>query len=305
MLVVSPFNRREALAKLLDDISIEYLKQEDCESYYISLKDIYYNRKELIKHYYSDIVTKILDINSNNSSIKDLGKLRANIELLYMNYTEYKSEHLDEPDLTECLRKLYDHISLEVAKLEYNEKIFKRNIEEAIFYKTEQKLSDRVDKIYKDIDKQAYVLEKKLNENEKSYITILGIFASFVVTFVGGLSFFSAVLSGISQISIYRLIIVILLLGFVLCSINFLLFWFIARIINNNDTEGLNRIYLFAIKIIGALFVICCLMWLFDGIKLRNRINELIDNNINTKETFINSEIVHIDNSVATESNIE
>lgn len=202
MLVVSPFNRREALAKLLDDISIEYLKQEDCESYYISLKDIYYNRKELIKHYYSDIVTKILDINSNNSSIKDLGKLRANIELLYMNYTEYKSEHLDEPDLTECLRKLYDYISLEVAKLEYNEKIFKRNIEEAIFYKTEQKLSDRVDKIYKDIDKQAYVLEKKLNENEKSYITILGIFASFVVTFVGGLSFSSAVLSGISQISI-------------------------------------------------------------------------------------------------------
>ena len=55
MLVVSPFNRREALAKLLDDISIEYLKQEDCESYYISLKDIYYNRKELIKHYESKL----------------------------------------------------------------------------------------------------------------------------------------------------------------------------------------------------------------------------------------------------------
>lgn len=305
MLEIKRYNEREALLVVLDELATYYLKPLDCEKYYVILERVYYSNGHIVKHYYSDIFTKILDIQSDDSFNRDLGKLRTNIELLHSNYQKYRADHPKNSDLTDCLKKLYDHISLEVAKLDYNESTFKRNIEKSITNNIEQQLSKIVEKNKNDISLYANGIEKKFNENEKNYITILGIFASFVVAFVGGLSFSSSILEGISQVSIYRLIIVILLLGLFILSICFLLFWFIARVINKNDVTGLNRIYLISLRIIVILLIICALFWLFDGIKWKNRLNKMIDKKFNSIVTLTDGAIDHYVGDVATISIIE
>ncbi|GAA8697237.1 hypothetical protein HpDR86_06260 [Helicobacter pylori] len=59
-----------------------------------------------------------------------------------------------------------------------------------------------------DLNKNYEKLSEELNKQQTQYITILGIFASIVLTFVGGLAFSTSVLSNIDKANAYRLVFV-------------------------------------------------------------------------------------------------
>ena len=67
---------------------------------------------------------------------------------------------------------------------------------------------------------------------QTEYTTILGIFAAIILAFTGSFSFSSSVLENIHQASVYRLIIITLIVGFVTFNIICALFDFITRINN-------------------------------------------------------------------------
>lgn len=80
--------------------------------------------------------------------------------------------------------------------------------------------------------------EKMLKESEKQYITILGIFAAIVLAFTGGIAFSTSVLSNIDKASIYRLVFVTALLGFILFNTICVMFEFVREI--NSKSLGLS-----------------------------------------------------------------
>lgn len=92
---------------------------------------------------------------------------------------------------------------------------------------------------------------------EREYITILAIFSSIVVAFVGGLNFSNEVLRNMGSISIYRLILVVDFLGFIILN---LVYMMIRLIFEMNDMEikyfnikSLNYIMLFIAGIVIVL----------------------------------------------------
>ena len=261
---------------------------------------------ENIKKYVGDdnkynriMLSKIYTIMSNSEE-EDNGIMVSNLDSLLDYAKKNKVKNKVNNNTNKIIAKLYDHIHLVLLQEKDYKTNFDNNIEEV-----KKDLNTKIKEQINPLFERAEGIENRIKSSEKNYITILGIFASFVVTFVGGLSFSSAVLSGISQVSIYRLIVVILLLGLVLISISFMLFQFIARVISDANVISLDRIYMTAIKVIVVLFFICFLFWMFDGRKWKNRLNDMIDKKYNSIGTLTDVLIDHYDRDVATISIIE
>ena len=131
--------------------------------------------------------------------------------------------------------KIYDHIQLALNQVE--------NVKALVAESTEETKSS---------------LQEQLKEIEKEYITILGIFSSIVLAFVGGATFSSSVLENINQASVSRLAFVITLLAFVLVNAIYLLVEFILKINNKQIT-------LFNWKVFNSIcVVVAVVLFIFE-----------------------------------------
>ena len=77
-------------------------------------------------------------------------------------------------------------------------------------------------------------LKKVIESSKSEHITILSIFAAIVLASLGGLSFLSSVLKGINDASIFRLVMVSSICGFVLFNTLFMLLYMASRIIGRS-----------------------------------------------------------------------
>ncbi len=149
------------------------------------LKEIY---KGEYKHKYSKITTIIL--NSTRDKEQAFMMLTQNIKTL-----KEIQDNKEVESIKPKLEKLYDHMNLECIRLQDFDEKMSRVKDVSI------KLEDELNKNYKK-------LSEELNKQQTQYITILGIFASIVLTFVGGLAFSTSVLSNIDKANVYRLVFV-------------------------------------------------------------------------------------------------
>lgn len=134
--------------------------------------------------------------------------------------------------------KIYDHSQLVIYQIENSQNIVAAGIEE--------------EKVH---------LESEIKGIEKEYITILGIFASIVLAFVGNFIFSSSVLQNIAQANIYRLLLTIDLLGFFFVTIILALVRFILYINDRYITViKLKNI----VKVCAAIAGVILLGWLFQ-----------------------------------------
>lgn len=148
------------------------------------LKEIYEGE---YKHKYSKITTIIL--NSTRDKEQAFMTLTQNIKTLKEIQGNKEVESIKPK-----LEKLYDHMNLECIRLQdFDEKMSRV-----------KDVSIKLD----DLNKNYKKLSEELNKQQTQYITILGIFASIVLTFVGGLAFSTSVLSNIDKANAYRLVFV-------------------------------------------------------------------------------------------------
>lgn len=178
------------------------------------------NKDKMERILYSEISSYVFSLD-----MRQRGIFATNVEKLMIYALNAKSEDISE-DCCKMIVKIYDHFQLALNQIENVKTILGASIEET-------KIN----------------LKEEIKGLEKEYISILGIFASIVLAFVGGITFSSSVLQNIDGISIYRLLLVVVLLGFVLVNVIWLLVKFIAEI---ND----KGIKLFNIK----LFNIACIV---------------------------------------------
>lgn len=194
---------------------------------------------------YSEISSYVYKFSSD-----DEGNFSTNIEYL-LSYVLDESNCVDR-EMIGIVIKIYDHFQLAIHQ---------KNLNTETKEITKKQLVESLDEAKKAVEQSA----ENAKRMEKEYITILGIFASIVIAFMGGLSFSSMVLENFQKGNVYRVIFVIILLALVLISIIHLLAKFIASI---NDKgwvlpEICNYSMVFLI-LIGAVII----AWVIDIGKL-------------------------------------
>ena len=248
--------KRNELMAILSQLAsdAEYLSsQEHRDNIYKRLDNIYSNNE--FRHFYSDILSAIININNEKSS--------GNIDVLNENLRQILNGYNVDTknNIRNNLKKLYDCVNSEVIRINNTKKEFNN-------FSSEEKVSE----IQKELNKQTEYIKdfaKETNESidsvsnriknqERDYVAILGIFAAIVLAFTSGISFTTATLENINNLSIKKLLIIILSLGLVLVSVLMVLFSFINRIVNSKNNCAYLVGFLLALTFIVIILLLVC-----------------------------------------------
>ena len=168
----------------------------------LSMESLRYDPKVTVKNIdayidSSDRLDRILYSEISNYiyslEMEQRGIFATNVEKLLL-YSLDEKNHVGA-DTKKIIVKIYDHFQLAISQIENVNNIFAASIEDA-----------------------KVKLQQQVKGVEREYISILGIFASIVLAFVGGITFSTSVLQSISAASIYRLLLTIDFLAFVLIN---------------------------------------------------------------------------------------
>lgn len=268
--------RREEFKEVLQDLAKADSFLEDSakrREFYLKLEHIYYiNAQERFRHFYSDIFSLLVEINTDTSLEKgDIDVLGDNLSFLV---SRYKAMNTDDEgvliDISESLWKLYDHVSLDIARIRYSNSGDDRLSHELEFTIVSDKLDEYENRIT-ELANETTALKESLSKAQLDYIAILGIFASIVLAFVGGLAFSTSVLDNINSVSVYRLLIVALIIGVVFITIIFLMFHYIGVLSGRNkEKEDPHIPLLTAYLFFGILILAVVAAWNEGWIEERN-----------------------------------
>ncbi|MDY5616190.1 MAG: hypothetical protein SPF34_04680 [Helicobacter sp.] len=203
------------------------------------IKKFYQDNK---RHKYSDITLHLFSLQHAEQNGK-IGNIEKNIEILIGKLS--KNDELIKNNLL----KLQDHVLLEIARL-HEFSLMKEEIE---------KTSKEVQESKEEIEKTS----KEVQESKKSYIVILGIFSSIVLSFVAGLNFSNSILSNMEKVSIYRLIFIVSFIALFIGNILHFLFTFLLKISSNTHLK-INWLFIGFNFIIVAIMFIDLILYLFN-----------------------------------------
>lgn len=199
-------------------------------------------------HYYSDISQYCYKSNDEN-----LENVLENLSLIESYLEENRIEQFndcDENDYLKIIKKLIDHIRLEVFR--------NANLETRIKKDTVKFLNDKASPID---DRLKKTVESGLKELNFEVITIISIFSAIIMTFFGGLSFFGEALRNMNEVSVKLTLTVICFVGLVMINVFYFLFHFISKLL---DKSFLNEKYLIFINIF-FIFLIFIINFLLKG----------------------------------------
>ena len=184
----------------------------------------------------------------------------------------YISKNTDENgnniDISKAIIKLYDHTNLDIARINYTKtmtnetmselaknRLLVENLEEKV-RESENALEKISNKTLNDLKRLSNKVQRRQEDMQKEYITILGIFAAIVLAFTGGIVFSSSVLENIDKSSIYRISLMAFIIGIVFFNLIWILIDFIQDI--NGKIVRKKRIwFLVNLVLIGGIIGIC------------------------------------------------
>lgn len=258
--------KRQEFRQILLELSAdqEILKDpKKRSSFYLRLEKLYYapDNEKRFRHFYSDIFSVLTQINDGDDqgSIDVLGQ---NMDILLCGYQAKNSD--DEGkliDISDQIRKLYDHISLDIARIKYSEKGDVEVSGQESIEKIRSQINDDESKI---ITLQNSVKEAtvKADKMQKEYVSILAIFAAVIGAFFSGLGFSTSVLSNIDKSSIYRILLGVTILGMFLFNLLALLLGFIREIVVNKTWSM--RVYIIGNLAFIIILVLIYVAWIFQ-----------------------------------------
>lgn len=224
--------RQEALENHIKMMAKKLLQKSDFMKIAIDLMDNVYI--DGFEHCEPELFTLISEMFKEDN--------KYTLDFLSLNIIELRG-YIEEVSVAGDMRfagiadhvdKLCDYINLEIGRLNYylinNNKI----------KDLEAKISETTNKLGT-IDEFSGEVKEKVQNLQHDSITILGIFASIVLTFTGGMIFSSSVLENIGNASAYRVIIIALIIGLVIINSVISLIMYIGKIVRFKD-EGKKEI---------------------------------------------------------------
>ena len=205
-------DKQAELQKTIEELALETeLFEGRCQDRYIEkFKTIYTGD---FRHLYSGIFAVITKLNEEQKV-----NLEQNLSLIHQKVESQSNTSSDyDEELCKSLRKLHDHVSLDISRMNYWNRL-QREYDDK-FNETRRwqiELDEKIDRQKKKVAK----LVKRLENAKNEYITILGIFVAIILGAVGSLTYAGKVLEGASnqQTDLTRLIIIAIVLGAVLVS---------------------------------------------------------------------------------------
>lgn len=256
---------------------------KDRAGYFRRLEEIYYNcDKDNFRHYYSDIFSTLSLINGDQS-IGSLDILAQNIQTIKDGYTPKNNDENGQLiDISKEILKLYDHTNLDIARINYTttmvgetkaELAKTKGLVEALEVKikdAECHLKDISDQNIEEVKAMAQDIKSSQKDMQKDYIAILGIFASIILAFTGQFAFSGSILENIGASTVYRLVLVALIIGLVFFNLIWVLIDFIREICGKDvSAESKRKWNWFAVVnvILVAGIIATCLSYKFDWFK--------------------------------------
>lgn len=180
--------------------------------------------------------------------MSERGIFATNLEKLLL-YSLDDNNRVND-DCKKMIVKIYDHFQLALHQIENVNNIFANSIEDA-----------------------KENLQKQIKGVEKEYISILGIFAAIVLAFVGGITFSTSVLQNISAVSVFRLLLVVDFLAFVLINVIYILVKFIFTI-NEKNTKLFNIKALNIACLVIAMIIV--ISWMLNANQIPDFISQFL-----------------------------
>lgn len=235
--------------------AIFYLEDEKIDELLEKIKAYSKNKETSGRLIYSEISSYIFGL--NEAEDEDNGKFFTNIEKL-VNYTLQKKEN---KELAKIILKIYDHCNLANSQWSMSH----ANADAAKNF-AQMSINKALDEATETISSN---MQNELKRIEREYVTILGIFASIVLTFVGVISFSSSIFQNIEKSNFYRLIFIVDLLSFLLFNTVYMLIYFIEKIndINYKYEKWKKRksigIFFWVVNaILVIVFILTTVVWL-------------------------------------------
>lgn len=234
------------------------------------------------RHFYTDIFSVLTQI-QQNPELGDINILGQNLDIIRNGYNPQNkaSDGQRTIDVSDAINKLYDHVNLDIARITYSDAGDRRISGESSLETLQAQIGSlyaevqQIQTINKDFEvteKKLSDVEDRLNNSQKEYISILGIFAAVVLAFTGGIAFSTSVLNNIAQASIYRTVGISLVIGLVLVNVLFGLFYYINSLVRKEKTNILPLIISNIIFVV--LLALTVIAWNFGFVENRNdRIN--------------------------------
>lgn len=212
------FRKQSDLKDLLKELSEsqEIINDDSIVNYVEKLKEIY-DIESNFRHLYSEIFSTIADI-----CITDNEKLEFLANNLRYIYDYVMENERSNENFQKNILKLYDHVNLDVARLNF-------------WRRTENKIKEENEKLQESIQsaqKDLQNVQKKSANMQKDYVAILGIFSAVLLTFIGNIAFSTSVLANIHQSSMYRISFITVFLGFVVFNLLVYLMNFIKAVMD-------------------------------------------------------------------------
>ncbi|MBO5967815.1 MAG: hypothetical protein J6S14_04880 [Clostridia bacterium] len=207
---------KDMAASIKDDAEIKELAY--------SIKSLY---KDNFRHNYSDFFSLIVDIakDDNNYNLEYLSNNL--VSLMYLVERDHYDGEREFKGLYHPLRKLNDHINLEIARYTYHSQNEQKMLD---LEKRNEKLREELN----DATKQLTEAQKKISSTQTDLIAVLSIFAAIVLTFSGSLSFLGNALSGMQEAPFFKSIAFVLICGVVIFNAIFLMMYFVGKITGRN-----------------------------------------------------------------------
>lgn len=272
-------SKEQVQRKEFCDILFELAKNQELlqdkstrHTMYKRLEALYYspNKDERYRHFYSDIFTVLTQI-QHDSSQGDINILGQNLSVIRAGYNPQNRDSEGAIiDIGDSIQKLYDHVSLDIARILYSDAGDRKTSgEEAII-----DVQSQIKQIQTEIDKAKVAqknVENELGKQQKEYIAILGIFAAVVLAFTGGIAFSTSALNNINAVSVYRIITVSLVIGLVLINVLFGLFYYVDRLVNGlNEERKKLRPLIISNIVICILLIITVYAWSCGWVEKRD-----------------------------------
>lgn len=200
--------------------------------YFSLLEDIYYseNPSDTFRHYYSDIFGWISQIDNDYSEDSgDLEILSQNISIIKKEYE--KCAFNRKRNVQKSIDKLYDHINLDIARINYI-KTMQSNSEDEM-ENISQQLTLLNQQMREEVDK-AEDVSKKVNNAYSEFVSILGIFSAIVLVFFGGTSVFANVIAAMDKSSIYKSMSICVITGIMVADIIFIFMCLLAKLLGRS-----------------------------------------------------------------------
>lgn len=247
MLNTENYKKQQTLENMLKELANPEISIDNDELY----KQLRYVYSGEFRHLYSGIFIALKDVDNQGreEGLSNLAMLSDSLKELY-EYCKVKCafDTTDEDkEFLKKVRKLYDHVNLEVARMENwkssgdkAEAVYIRLSKEQ---ETQRKEIANVAKEAKDSLTVVKETETKVSKLQSEYVAILGIFAAIVMAFVAGAGYSGMTLNALSCANPYKLVMFYLVVAFFLFNIFKALCEFLLKITdkeNNFDVLGIS-----------------------------------------------------------------